>query len=119
MIACPIPRSICLATVIKKDLARIVAQSIGCTNEEASTMIDAAFVAIMSHLIDDHRIEVRGFGSLTVRHVSARPKARNPRTGESVSLPPRRRVQFRPGARIKSALSKPLKEASLPRQTVL
>jgi nucleoid DNA-binding protein len=47
---------------------------------------------------------------LEVKKTKARPKAkaRNPRTGEIVYVPPRRRTHFKPGKLLKEELKKPL-----------
>ncbi len=42
------------------------------------------------------RIEIRDFGSFDVRQRSAR-LARNPKTGESVHLPVKKKIHFKPG----------------------
>ena len=86
-------------------MSRLVAQSIGCTQEQATVLVDGAFAAMRDALIDECRIEIRGFGSLTVEHAKAKPGARNPRTGERVYVPARRKVRFRPGLLLKKALS--------------
>ena len=52
-----------------------------------------------------NRIEIRGFGVLNVKHTKPRPTARNPRTGEQVGVPARRKVLFKPGKLLKAALT--------------
>jgi integration host factor subunit beta len=47
-------------------------------------------------LVQGERIEIRGFGSFDLRHRPARI-ARNPRTGETVDLPAKVVVHFKPG----------------------
>src|SRR5262249_29849107 len=47
-------------------------------------------------LIADRRIELRNFGVFEVKQRKAR-KARNPRTGEKVDVPPKHVVTFKPG----------------------
>jgi integration host factor subunit beta len=54
-------------------------------------------------LVDNQRIEIRGFGAFTVRHRNPRI-ARNPKTGASVALPSRRAVHFKPGKELKENL---------------
>ncbi len=46
------------------------------------------------------RIEIRGFGSFSVRTQSPRV-GRNPRTGESVSVPERLTPHFKPGKELR------------------
>jgi len=50
-----------------------------------------------------HRIEIRGFGSFKVVHRASRV-GRNPRTGESVHVPPKRAPLFKTGKSLRSAL---------------
>ena len=58
-------------------------------------------------LIQDNRIEIRGFGSFEVKQANAR-NGRNPKTGEAVFVPARRKVRFKPGKMLKNKLSKPV-----------
>ena len=51
-------------------------------------------------LVEGERIEIRGFGSFDLHHRSSRI-GRNPRTGESLSLPAKVKVHFKPGKEIR------------------
>ena len=66
--------------------------------------VELALNCILAHmadaLVEGERIEVRGFGSFNLRHRPARI-ARNPRTGESVDLPAKVKVHFKPGKEMK------------------
>lgn len=50
------------------------------------------------------RIEIRGFGSFSVRTRPAR-NARNPKTGESVKLPAKAVVHFKPGLELRDRVN--------------
>ena len=91
-------------TITKKDLAHQVAESTGITQHLAHAMVDSLFAAMRETLIADNRIEVRGFGVLETRATKPKPAARNPRTGEIVYVPARRKTHFKPGKELKSAL---------------
>lgn len=93
-----------MTTVTKKDLARIVATAIGCTNNLTLQMVDSLFDAMRDTLIKGDRIEIRGFGVLEVKDTKPKPAARNPRTGEIVYVPARRKTHFKPGKQLKEAL---------------
>lgn len=56
-------------------------------------------------IIQGDRIEARGFGVFEVKKTNPR-NARNPRTGEPVFVPARRKVMFKPGKVLKGALMK-------------
>jgi len=51
---------------------------------------------MITTLIQGERIEIRGFGRFVLRQRSPR-LARNPKTGEAVSLPAKVSVHFKPG----------------------
>ena len=97
-----------MRTVTKRELARAVSEVVGSKNSFAQKAVDALFSAMREELIKGNRIEVRGFGVLEVRATKAKPAARNPRTGEVVYVPPRRKTHFKPGKELKEALHKPL-----------
>ena len=95
-----------MTTVTKKDLARSVAAAIDCTNNLTLEMVDSLFEAMRETLIRGERIEIRGFGVLEVKDTKPKPAARNPRTGEIVYVPARRKTHFKPGKQLKEALHK-------------
>lgn len=53
------------------------------------TAINLVFDSITTELAGDGRVEIRGFGSFTVRHRRAR-QGRNPKTGQSIEVSPKR-----------------------------
>ena len=58
-----------------------------------------------AHLADGGRIEIRGFGSFSLRFRRARV-GRNPRTGTAVSLPARYAVYFKPGMKLRERVDR-------------
>ena len=64
------------------------------TQQEAAEMVDAVFTTLTDALCRGERIEVRGFGNLSLRHRVAR-MGRNPRTGETVAIPAKRLPVFK------------------------
>jgi integration host factor subunit beta len=65
---------------------------------------------MMTEADPEVRIELRGFGVFEVKKVRANPRARNPRTNESLYIPSRRKATFRPGKHLKEILLEPLPE---------
>jgi len=55
-----------------------------------------------------NRIEIRNFGLLEVKKAKPKPSARNPRTGEIIYVPARRKTHFKPGKILKQKLHKPI-----------
>ncbi len=97
-------------TTTKKDLAMQVAKETGCKKSLASKMVDSIFAAMRDSLIEGDRIEIRGFGVFQVKDTKPKPAARNPRTGEIIYVPARRKTHFKPGKLLKDALHKPIDE---------
>jgi len=71
-------------------------------------MVDSVFKAMRENLIKGNRIEIRGFGVFQVKDTRPKPAARNPRTGDIIYVPARRKTHFKPGKLLKDALHKPI-----------
>ena len=75
-------------------------------------MVDSLFVAMRDSLTQGNRIEIRGFGVFQVKDTRPKPAARNPRTGEIIYVPARRKTHFKPGRLLKEALHQTRDEAA-------
>jgi nucleoid DNA-binding protein len=82
--------------VTKKEIVKQISERIGLTQLKTKEIVQQAFDAIVDTLIEDGRIELRNFGVFEVKRRKAR-KARNPRTGDKVDVPPKNVVTFKPG----------------------
>ena len=80
----------------KKEIVKQIADRIGLTQLQTKEIVQQTFDAIVDTLLQDGRIELRNFGVFEVKRRKAR-KARNPRTSEPVSVPPKNVVTFKPG----------------------
>jgi nucleoid DNA-binding protein len=80
----------------KKEIARKIAKQFGITQLLALEVVQMVFDGITETLLHEGRIELRNFGVFEVKKRRAR-KARNPRTGERVSVPEKIVVTFKPG----------------------
>ncbi len=93
-----------MTTVAKRELARYIAEDTGCKKFMGKKVVDALFESMRETLIQGNRIEIRGFGVLSVKDAKAKPAARNPRTGEIIYVPARRKTHFKPGRVLKQAM---------------
>lgn len=84
----------------KSELIEAVATRIDVPRKRAEDVVNAVFDAMKGALVDDERIEVRGFGSFTIREYKAK-KGRNPRTGASVDVDEKRSVHFKAGKELR------------------
>ena len=62
--------------------------------------------SLTSSLSGGERIEVRGFGSFTLHHRRAR-FGRNPKTGNSVTVPDKHVPHFKPGKELRQRVDVP------------
>ena len=98
----------------KKQIVQQISDKTGLTQLQTKDIVDLTFEAIVNTLLDEGRIELRNFGVFEVKTRKAR-KARNPRTGEKVDVPPKNVVTFKPGKEMEEKVRK-LKK--LPKPTV-
>ena len=63
---------------------------------EIEKMVDIFFNTITKSLLDNKRIEIRGFGSFKIKINKAR-EARNPKTGEKITTKEKKSVHFKMG----------------------
>ena len=96
-----------MTTITKKDLALAVRDGSGCPSYQAARVVDFLFAAMREELSQGNRIEIRGFGVVSVKATAPKPAARNPRTGEIISVPGRRKTHFKPGRELKEGLNEP------------
>ncbi|MBG78194.1 MAG: integration host factor subunit beta [Alphaproteobacteria bacterium] len=67
-------------------------------------IVDAIFERITQALVEDDRVELRGFGAFSVKHRDART-GRNPRTGETVEVEAKRLPFFKTGKALRERLN--------------
>src|SRR2546430_1017563 len=84
------------STVTKKEIVKQISERIGLTQLKTKEIVQQTFDAIVDTLLEVGRIELRNFGVFEVKRRKAR-KARNPRTGDKVDVPPKNVVTFKPG----------------------
>jgi len=85
----------------KADIVDAVYDKTGMNRKEISSVIDLVIGEIKNALMERCVIELRGFGTFEVKMRKARPRARNPRTGEIISIRSHGNVTFRPGRELK------------------
>ena len=99
-------------TVTKSELIERISEKLKLPNGKAEQIVNCVFDSMVKALQDGEGIEIRGFGSFTVREYKAY-EGRNPRTGETVHVAPKKLPFFKVGKdlreRVNAAfLGKPL-----------
>lgn len=69
--------------------------------KEAELIVNTIFTSIGDALVSGDRVEIRGFGSFSIRERDAR-EARNPKSGEVVSIPAKKTPFFKTGKELRS-----------------
>ena len=98
-------------TLTKKDVARRVAEIMDEPIYKSEPWVKAVIMALGDLMMEadpEMRIELRDFGVFEVKKTKAKPKARNPKTNETVFIPSRRKTHFKPSKRLKEVLQTPL-----------
>lgn len=89
----------------KKEIAKAIADEVGIPLVDVMRAVQRVFDGIIEVLVSEGRIELRNFGVFMVRKRRAR-QARNPRTGEPVSIPERCVVTFKAGQEVEEKVRK-------------
>ena len=95
-------------TTTKNDIAHAVSQKLDFPRNHTLEIVQATLDVIVETLATGERVELRNFGVFEVKQRQPR-KARNPRTGESVKVPARRVVIFKPGKNVEKRVAAPIK----------
>ena len=88
----------------KSELIDALAGRSNLTKARAELVVNCVFDAMTEALQRGEGIEIRGFGSFTVRPYKAY-SGRNPRTGEPVPVPPKRLPFFKVGKELKELVN--------------
>lgn len=76
----------------------------GMSAHQADTAVNEVLRAIVNAMAHGMRVEVRGFGSFSLKYREAR-QGRNPRSGDPVAVPAKYVPHFRAGKEIRDAVN--------------
>lgn len=88
----------------KSELIKTLADKNNLQMDEATRIVNTFFQSIKDALINGDRVEIRGFGSFKVKDYEGY-NGRNPKTGISVKVKPKRLPFFRPGKELKEFIN--------------
>ncbi len=91
--------------MIRSELVQLLARDHpDLSVRDIEAIVEVFFEEVIKRLIDDGRVELRGFGAFSTRARDART-GRNPRTGEAVSVDAKRVPYFKPGKEMRARLN--------------
>ena len=85
----------------KADIVDAIYNKTGTNRKEIRDVVDLFIEEVKSVLVSRNAIEFRGFGTFEIKVRKGRQKARNPKTGENVSVNSHGIVIFRAGRELK------------------
>lgn len=83
----------------KTDLINAIAEKAGIRQADAKSALDATISTITEALAAGDKITLLGFGTFSVAEKAARTGF-NPRTKQTIEIPARKAVKFKPGAEL-------------------
>jgi integration host factor subunit beta len=87
----------------KIDIVNALAEKASLNQKIAKIVVDAILDSIKGAIVEGERVEIRGFGSFSLRDYKAY-KGRNPKNGEVVLVPPKKLPYFKVGKELKEAI---------------
>jgi integration host factor subunit beta len=87
--------------VTKAELIDALHERSSLSRKDIHALIDGLFEEIKKSILSEKAVELRGFGTFEVRIRKGRKRARNPKTGEPVSVSDHGVAVFRPGRELK------------------
>ncbi|MBI4639353.1 MAG: integration host factor subunit beta [Candidatus Tectomicrobia bacterium] len=87
----------------KAELVQQVSEKIKLSKKQTEKIVNIMFESITEALSQEDKVELRGFGSFRVKHRNSR-EGRNPKTGESVSIPAKKVPFFKAGKELKEII---------------
>ena len=87
----------------KAGIVDAVNEKLGTTKVQAEQLVDTVIDTVIGSLKKGEEVSIAGLGIFSTKVRAAR-QARNPRTGESISVPSMRVPKFRPAKALKDAV---------------
>ena len=76
----------------------------GLSKKQTEVIVETIFESIKDSLAKGGKVEIRGFGNFRLRNRNAR-KARNPKTGAAVEVPPKKVPYFKVGKELREMVN--------------
>jgi len=89
--------------VNKSELIERLAQKSGLNTMQSEEIVNLIYKKMKDTMVNGGRIEIRGFGSFVVKQYQSY-QGRNPKTGEKISVPPKKLPFFKVGKELKERI---------------
>jgi len=91
--------------MVKADLVAVLADELEVSRKKAEAALNSVLEAVAVELEKGEKVVISGFGTFEVRTRVAR-SGRNPRTGETITVPEQKTPAFRAGKQLKERVDK-------------
>ncbi|MDR1659246.1 MAG: integration host factor subunit beta [Desulfovibrio sp.] len=88
----------------KSELIKTLADETNISLDDATMAVNTFVESMKKSLLAGDRIEIRGFGSFKIKEYGGY-SGRNPKTGEKISVVPKRLTFFRAGKELKEFIN--------------
>ena len=88
----------------KADLIEEVSRVVEVTRKESEVIVETILDSVVKSLRQGEKVEIRGFGSFRTRERQGRV-GRNPKSGESVEVPPKTIPFFKPSKELRDVVN--------------
>ncbi len=73
---------------------------------QIEAIFDIVFTSMSDALAKEQSVELRDFGRFSIKSVKAKYNARNPKTGEIIFVPEKKKVSFKMSKHLKQEINK-------------
>lgn len=87
----------------KSELIEKLAERCGLNVVQSEEIVNLIYKKMKDTMVNGGRIEIRGFGSFVVKEYDAY-QGRNPKTGDKISVPPKKLPFFKVGKELKERI---------------
>ncbi|AKG11482.1 HU family DNA-binding protein [Moraxella bovoculi] len=88
----------------KQELITAISDKTGLTKAQSKAALDATLTVITDTLTQGDEVALVGFGSFAIKTHRKR-MGRNPKTGESLTIPAKKAIAFKAGKGLKDAVN--------------
>ncbi len=91
----------------RSDIIGVLKDEADLSRKDAEKVVNTFFGSLTEILSNGNRVEIRGFGSFTVKHYNTY-LGRNPKTGAQINVPPKKLPFFKVGKELKGKVDNKL-----------
>lgn len=88
----------------KSELQEALAEDQNLSNDTATSIVNTILQAMTTALVNGENVEIRGFGSFTIRHYKSYT-GKNPKTGKSTIVKPKKLPFFKVGKELREQVN--------------